>query len=144
VTIASFILLLLFSVQRVGTHKVGWLFAPVVFIWLISIGGIGIYNIIKHDFTVLKAFSPVYIIRYFSSNAKRRWVSLGGVLLSITGKSFQWKRFKWHFKLFMCFLVPNASRESLRYFTFLCTGTEALYADVGHFSVFSVQVRFTV
>ena len=89
VAIACFILLLLFSVQRVGTDKVGWLFAPVVFIWFISIGVIGIYNTIKHDYMVLKAFSPVYIIRYFSSNGKRRWVSLGGVLLSITGRIYR-------------------------------------------------------
>ena len=85
VGIACIILLLLFSVQRFGTDKVGWFFAPTVFIWLVSIGVIGIYNTIKHDYMVLKAFSPVYIVRYFASDSQRNWVSLGGVLLSITG-----------------------------------------------------------
>lgn len=106
VIIACIILVGLFSVQRFGTDKVGWLFAPVVLVWLISIGSIGVYNAIKHDSTVFRAFSPFYIIRYFINNKKKSWVSLGGVLLSITG-------------------------------------TEALYADVGHFSPSAVQIAFT-
>lgn len=106
VAIACVILVVLFSVQRFGTNKVGWFFAPAVFLWLLSIGVVGIYNIFKHDHSVLKAIlNPVYIVRYISKNRKRSWLSLGGVLLSITG-------------------------------------TEALYADVGHFSASSVQIAF--
>ncbi|KAH7436205.1 hypothetical protein KP509_05G008100 [Ceratopteris richardii] len=103
--LACIILVLLFSVQRFGTGKVGWFFAPAVFVWFLSIGLIGIYNIVKHDPVVLKAFLPTYIFRYFQGHAKKSWVSLGGILLSITG-------------------------------------TEALYADVGHFTVSSVQIAF--
>ncbi|MCO5577614.1 hypothetical protein L7F22_031445 [Adiantum nelumboides] len=106
VAMACIILVALFSVQRFGTSKVGWLFAPAVSVWLLSIGSIGIYNIIKHDHGVLRAFlDPVYIIRYVSKNKKRSWLSLGGVVLSVTG-------------------------------------TEALYADVGHFSTSAVQIAF--
>ena len=72
--------------QRYGTDKVGWLFAPVVFLWFILIGGIGIYNICKYDNGVLRAFSPVYIYRYFKRGGKVGWISLGGIMLSITGK----------------------------------------------------------
>jgi KUP system potassium uptake protein len=85
VGIACIILLFLFSVQWLGTDRVGWFFAPAVLIWLVSIGAIGIYNTIKHDYMVLKAFSPVYIVQYFTNNSTKNWVSLGGVLLSITG-----------------------------------------------------------
>ncbi|OMO81865.1 potassium transporter [Corchorus olitorius] len=97
------ILILLFIVQRFGTDKVGYAFAPIIFIWFWFIAGIGVYNFVKFDPTVVKALNPAYIIHYFRRNKKDAWVSLGGVVLSITG-------------------------------------TEALFADVAHFSVRSVQI----
>lgn len=99
------ILVLLFAVQRFGTHKVGYLFAPVVLLWLLLIGGVGVYNLLRHDVTVLRAFNPKYILDYFRRNGRDAWVSLGGVLL--------------------CF-----------------TGTEALFADLGYFSIRSIQLSF--
>ncbi|KAM7255931.1 hypothetical protein ACFE04_011672 [Oxalis oulophora] len=86
VVIAVVILVGLFSMQHYGTDKVGWLFAPVVLLWFLLIGGIGIYNIWKHDSSVLKAFSPLYGFRFFKRGGKRGgWHSLGGIMLSITG-----------------------------------------------------------
>ncbi|KAK3126168.1 hypothetical protein QOZ80_7AG0552550 [Eleusine coracana subsp. coracana] len=99
------ILVLLFWVQRFGTDKVGYLFAPVILLWLLLIGGVGVYNLVRHDVSVLRAFNPKYIFDYFLRNGKEAWVSLGGVLL--------------------CF-----------------TGTEALFADLGYFSVRSIQLSF--
>jgi KUP system potassium uptake protein len=99
------ILVLLFAVQRFGTDKVGYLFAPVILLWLLLIGGVGVYNLVKHDVGVLRAFNPRYIVDYFCRNGKDGWVSLGGVLL--------------------CF-----------------TGTEALFADLGYFSIRSIQLSF--
>ncbi|XP_022847892.1 potassium transporter 11-like isoform X1 [Olea europaea var. sylvestris] len=107
VLVAVFILVGLFSMQHYGTDKVGWLFAPVVLLWFLMIGGVGIFNIYKYDSSVLKAFSPVYIYRYFKRARKDGWTSLGGIMLSITG-------------------------------------TEALFADLGHFPVSAVQLAFTV
>ncbi|XP_074562200.1 putative potassium transporter 11 isoform X1 [Curcuma longa] len=85
VLVAVVILVGLFSMQHYGTDKVGWLFAPVVLIWFLSIGAIGILNIWKYDSSVLKAFNPVYICRYFRRGKRDSWMSLGGILLSITG-----------------------------------------------------------
>ncbi|KAF9587607.1 hypothetical protein IFM89_004439 [Coptis chinensis] len=104
VVVAVVILVGLFSMQHYGTDKVGWLFAPIVLLWFLMIGGIGAFNIWKHGHTVLKAFSPVYIYRFFKRGG---WSSLGGIMLSITG-------------------------------------TEALYADLGHFPVLVVQIAFTL
>ncbi|XP_058200167.1 potassium transporter 5-like [Rhododendron vialii] len=103
VWISVAILVLLFSVQRFGTDKVGYTFAPVISIWFLMIAGIGVYNFIKFDPTVIKALNPKYIIDYFQRNKKEAWISLGGVVLSITG-------------------------------------TEAMFADLGHFSVRSIQI----
>ncbi|KAH6796095.1 hypothetical protein C2S51_037081 [Perilla frutescens var. frutescens] len=85
VLVAVFILVGLFSMQHYGTDKVGWLFAPVVLLWFLIIGGIGIYNIYNYDSSVLKAFSPLYIYRYLKRRGKKGWTSLGGIMLSITG-----------------------------------------------------------
>ncbi|KAL3741208.1 hypothetical protein ACJRO7_016784 [Eucalyptus globulus] len=107
VVVAVVVLVVLFSMQHYGTDKVSWLFAPIVLLWFLLIGGIGIYNIWKYDAGVLRAFSPAYIYRYLKRGGRDRWTSLGGVMLCITG-------------------------------------TEALYADLGHFPVLAVQTAFTV
>ncbi|KAK9937188.1 hypothetical protein M0R45_013997 [Rubus argutus] len=106
VLVAVVMLVFLFSVQHHGTDKVGWLFAPIVLLWFLLIGGIGIFNIWKYDSSVLKAFSPVYVYRFFKRGGKDGWTSLGGIMLSITG-------------------------------------TEALFADLSHFPVLSIQIAFT-
>ncbi|KAI3921405.1 hypothetical protein MKW98_013339 [Papaver atlanticum] len=80
--VSAVILVGLFSMQHIGTDRVGWLFAPIVLLWFLLIGGIGAFNIWKYDSSVLRAFSPVYIYRYFKRGG---WSSLGGIMLSITG-----------------------------------------------------------
>ncbi|KAI3467836.1 hypothetical protein Pfo_024499 [Paulownia fortunei] len=97
------ILIILFCVQRFGTDKVGYSFAPAICLWFLFISGIGLYNLFKHDVGVLRAFNPKYIVDYFKRNGKKGWVSLGGVVLCITG-------------------------------------TEAMFADLGHFNVPAIQV----
>ncbi|KAM0828247.1 hypothetical protein ACQ4PT_067671 [Festuca glaucescens] len=85
VVIVSVVILIgLFSMQHYGTDKVSWLFAPIVFLWFILIGVLGAVNIYKYDKSVLKAFNPIYVYRYFK-RGKTSWASLGGIMLSITG-----------------------------------------------------------
>lgn len=83
--IACVILVGLFALQHCGTHKVAFLFAPIVFIWLFSIFGIGLYNTIYWNPKIVRAFSPHYIIKYFQETGKDGWISLGGILLCTTG-----------------------------------------------------------
>ncbi|KVI01815.1 potassium transporter [Cynara cardunculus var. scolymus] len=77
-------LIALFSVQKYGTSKVGLVIGPALFIWFCSLGGIGIYNLVKHDSSVVKAFNPVHIFYYFK-NSSKAWYALGGCLLCATG-----------------------------------------------------------
>jgi KUP system potassium uptake protein len=83
--IACVILVGLFALQHFGTHRVAFMFAPIVTIWLLSIFSIGLYNTIHWNPKIVYAFSPHYIIKYFSETGKDGWISLGGILLSITG-----------------------------------------------------------
>lgn len=84
--VAVVILVGLFSMQHHGVDRVSWLFAPIVLLWFLLIGGIGLFNIWKYDTGVLKAISPVYIYRYFRRGGRDSWLSLGGIMLSITGE----------------------------------------------------------
>ena len=58
-------------VQRFGTEKVGYSFAPIICVWFALIDGIGVYNFIKFDPTVVKAINPKSIIDYFTKNKKQ-------------------------------------------------------------------------
>lgn len=85
VLLACVILVGLFALQHCGTHKVAFMFAPIVIIWLVSIFSVGLYNTIHWNPQIVRAISPYYIIKFFSKTGKEGWVSLGGILLCITG-----------------------------------------------------------
>ncbi|XP_072950396.1 potassium transporter 5-like [Typha angustifolia] len=46
------ILVVLFSIQRFGTDKVGYTFAPAILVWYLFIGIVSVSNLIRHDSTV--------------------------------------------------------------------------------------------
>uniref|UniRef100_M4E1X6 Potassium transporter n=1 Tax=Brassica campestris TaxID=3711 RepID=M4E1X6_BRACM len=85
VIISCIILVAIFSVQRYGTHRVAFIFAPISTAWLLSISSIGVYNTIKWNPRIVSALSPVYMYKFLRSTGVEGWVSLGGVVLSITG-----------------------------------------------------------
>ncbi|KAK3007388.1 hypothetical protein RJ639_017465 [Escallonia herrerae] len=85
VMISVAFLVVLFSVQKYGTSKVGLAIGPALFVWFCSLAGIGIYNLVKYDTSVLKAFNPVHIYYFFKRNSTKAWYSLGGCLLCATG-----------------------------------------------------------
>lgn len=85
VTIACVFLVFLFALQHFGTHKVGFLFAPVLLAWLICISSVGIYNIIHWNPNIVSALSPYYAYNYFRKAGKDGWSSVGGIVLCITG-----------------------------------------------------------
>ncbi|KHN26745.1 Potassium transporter 7 [Glycine soja] len=78
-------LIILFSVQKYGTSKMGLAVGPALFLWFCSLAGIGIYNLVKYDSSVLRAFNPIHIYYFFKRNSTKAWYSLGGCLLSATG-----------------------------------------------------------
>ncbi|MCL7028806.1 hypothetical protein MKW94_011627, partial [Papaver nudicaule] len=84
VVIACIVLVGLFALQHCGTQKVAFIFAPVVTIWLICIATLGIYNVIVWNPRVYRAISPYYIYLFFKETGKDGWISLGGILLSVT------------------------------------------------------------
>ncbi|KAK7246756.1 hypothetical protein RIF29_41626 [Crotalaria pallida] len=78
-------LVILFTVQKYGTSKVGLAVGPALLIWFCSLAGIGIYNLLKYDSSVFRAFNPVHIYYFFKRNSTKAWYSLGGCILCATG-----------------------------------------------------------
>lgn len=105
VILACIILVSLFTLQHFGTHRVAFLFAPVILAWLLCIASVGIYNIVHWNPSVLQALSPYYLYKFFQITGRAGWVSLGGIVLCITG-------------------------------------TEAMFADLGHFTKSSIRAAF--
>lgn len=85
VGVSCAILILLFLVQPFGIHRISSTFAPVVVIWLLFNAAFGVYNLVMHDWAVLKAFSPFYAGDWFVRNKTAGWINLGGLLLAFTG-----------------------------------------------------------
>ncbi|XP_022883350.1 potassium transporter 8-like [Olea europaea var. sylvestris] len=106
VPVACIILVFLFYLQHYGTHRIGFLFAPVVIAWLFCISAIGVYNIFHWNPHVYQALSPYYMYKFLKKTQTGGWKSLGGILLCITG-------------------------------------SEAMFADLGHFSQMSIKIAFT-
>lgn len=85
VGISCAILVALFAIQPFGTSKLGTSFSPIVVVWLLFNLSCGIYNLVKYDHSVLKAFSPYFAGAYLVRNGHQGWKSLGGLLLAFTG-----------------------------------------------------------
>lgn len=85
VLVSCCILVLLFGLQRIGTHRISFLFAPIVLVWLFCNCSIGLYNLITYNPHIIRALSPYYIFQFFKVSGRDGWISLGGVLLCITG-----------------------------------------------------------
>lgn len=84
--IACAILVCLFTLQHHGTKRIGCLFAPIVITWLIFISGFGLYNIIHCDIDILRAISPVYMLRFIKKTNLRHWKLLSSIVLCIAGR----------------------------------------------------------
>lgn len=84
VPISCTILLILFSIQRLGTAKIGFTFGPIIFIWFCVLGVLGMIQII-HNPIVLKAINPYYAIKFIMLNGWHGYALLGGVFLVVTG-----------------------------------------------------------
>lgn len=78
------ILVALFIFQRHGTAAVGALFGPVMLFWFVTLGVLGLWNVIEHPY-VLLAINPSYAIRFVTEHQALAYLALGSVVLAITG-----------------------------------------------------------
>ena len=94
----------LFAIQKYGTGMVGRFFGPVVLVWFITLGILGLISILQNP-DVLHAVNPAYGWQFFLANQWMGFVALGAVVLAVTG-------------------------------------SEAIYADMGHFGRLPIRLAW--
>jgi KUP system potassium uptake protein len=78
------ILAVLFALQPFGTSRIGAAFGPVMLLWFLSIGALGLWGIAK-DPWVLRAINPLYGLHLITDNGFNGFLVLGGIFLCVTG-----------------------------------------------------------
>ena len=84
VPLTVIILVALFAVQSRGTARVAAFFGPVMTLWFVAIGGVGLVHI-ADDPSVFAALNPMHAIRFLASHGYIGLVTLGAVFLAVTG-----------------------------------------------------------
>ena len=84
VPITAVIIIGLFAVQRHGTATVGRFFGPVMIVWFVTIGALGLRGIAAHP-QILKALSPTYALGFMVGHFHIAFFALAAVVLSVTG-----------------------------------------------------------
>jgi len=84
IPIAVGILVGLFAVQKRGTGAVGKVFGPIMLVWFITIGALGLAKTLG-DLSVLAAVNPLNGLRYLGGNGLDGLLSLGSIFLVVTG-----------------------------------------------------------
>jgi KUP system potassium uptake protein len=98
------VLVALFLIQSHGTAKVGAFFGPMMILWFVTLGVLGITSILATP-GVLVALNPSYAYHFFADHPLISFIALGAIVLAVTG-------------------------------------TEALYADMGHFGRGPIQAAW--
>lgn len=83
VPIVVAILTVLFTIQQFGTGFVGRFFGPIMFVWFIMLGVLGLISF-SHYPSILKAVNPYYAYELLAEHPGGFWL-LGAVFLCTTG-----------------------------------------------------------
>lgn len=83
VPIVIAILVMLFLIQQIGTKWVGRFFGPIMFLWFLMLGILGVSQMVT-NFSVLEALNPYYTYKLLSEHHEGILI-LGAVFLCTTG-----------------------------------------------------------
>ena len=78
------VIILLFAVQYRGTGSVGRVFGPIMLAWFLTLGVLGLIEVVQHPF-VLLAISPTYALALCMHYKGLAFIVLGAVVLCVTG-----------------------------------------------------------
>ena len=116
------ILVLLFLVQPRGTARIGKMFGPIMAVWFVTIGILGLWGIAKHP-SVLAALNPFYGLHYLFSGGLASFLVLGAVFLCVTGAEALYAdmghfgrrpiQLAWAFIVFPCLVLNYAGQTAL-------------------------------
>ncbi len=116
------ILVLLFLVQPRGSASIGKLFGPIMAVWFLCLGLLGLWGIFRNP-SVLEAVNPALGLNYLVSGGTTSFLVLGAVFLCVTGAEalyadmghfgrlpIQWA---WTFIVFPCLVLNYAGQSAL-------------------------------
>lgn len=84
VPLTLLILVILFAVQFKGTNAIGNIFGPIIFLWFVTIGYLGLKQIqIRPE--VMRALLPNYALEYIGHHGLHTFIILSSVILAVTG-----------------------------------------------------------
>jgi len=122
VALSTIILIGLFSLQPQGTEKIGRLFGPVMTVWFVTIGILGLVGIWSHP-GVLVALDPRYGLGYLLHHGFAGFLVLGAVFLCATGAEALYAdmghfgprpiRIAWYGLVLPCLLLNYAGQTAM-------------------------------
>lgn len=120
--VSLLILLLLFLAQRKGTAKVSTLFGPVMVVWFLTLGALGVYWSLRHP-EIFLAVNPAHGIAFLLTHGVASLVVLGAVFLAVTGAEALYAdlghfgrkpiQAAWIFLVFPCLLLNYMGQGAL-------------------------------
>src|SRR5882757_6312929 len=78
------VLIGLFVIQKYGTGSIGRLFGPIMVVWFVVLGGLGLANIWMAP-AILRAVNPLEAVHFLVNDPKISFVVIGAVFLALTG-----------------------------------------------------------
>jgi KUP system potassium uptake protein/transcriptional repressor NF-X1 len=72
--------------QHCGTRKIGFMFAPIITVWLLFVAAVGAYNVYHWDVKIIYKISPFYLFKFITNIDIGRWRLLGSVILCVAGR----------------------------------------------------------
>ncbi|HEY7904594.1 MAG TPA: potassium transporter Kup [Casimicrobiaceae bacterium] len=84
VPLAVLIMIGLFAIQKRGTGAIGAVFGPVMCLWFVVIGTLGLLQLWRSPH-VLLALNPQYAYEFLVHNTEAAFIALGAVVLAVTG-----------------------------------------------------------
>ena len=84
IPISVAILLGLFAIQRLGTGVVGKFFGPIIVLWFLMLGAIGVGHIAQQP-VILAALNPVHAWGFLSERGWHLFAAVGAIVLALTG-----------------------------------------------------------
>lgn len=116
------IIVALFAFQHKGTSKIGKAFGPIMLIWFLSIGSLGIWGISQYP-SVLVAINPIYAIDYLLNNGTISLLVLGGAFHCVTGAEAMYAdrghfgikpiQYAWYSVAFPCIVLSYAGQAAI-------------------------------
>ncbi|MDF0729499.1 potassium transporter Kup [Pseudomonas entomophila] len=84
VPLSVLVLVGLFIIQKHGTARIGTLFGPVMVLWFVVLGALGVHGIVQRP-EVLQALNPAWGVQFFVVHPGIGVAILGAVVLALTG-----------------------------------------------------------